>query len=110
MLNVSLIETFHWPKPLAYLPVVWMQMTVGFVMCRLLVFGDDLEKPIVAAYGQFALSMALIRIADWGFYTTLVESARVPYLAAQISSIGLFLVVKFISARAIFRPGSRATT
>ncbi|MBV9267341.1 MAG: GtrA family protein [Acidobacteriaceae bacterium] len=100
--NVLLIERFHWPKPAAYLLVVWLQMTAGFVMCRIFVF-SEFETPILTAYIQFALSMAAIRIADWTLYTCAVEILRIPYLVAQISTSGLFLGIKFISARAIFR-------
>src|SRR4051812_15471042 len=71
-LNILLIEVFQWPKPVAYLLVVWMQMTVGFAMCRWVVFTEDLNRGILAAYGQFALSMAVIRVLDWLFYTLLV--------------------------------------
>jgi len=104
--NILLIEVFHWPKPLAYLLVVWIQMTLGFAMCRVLVFPENPAAPILSAYLQFALSMGLIRIADWSLYTALVEIARFPYVLTQVFTTVLFLGVKFFSAKAIFRPKS----
>ena len=103
-LNILLIEVFHWPKPLAYLLVIWMQMTMGFIMCRVLVFPGAGKNSLVTAYVQFAVSMSLIRVVDWALYTSLVELARVPYVAAQISSTILFIGIKYFSAKAIFRP------
>ena len=107
-LNILLVQFAHWPKPLAYLPVMWLQMTMGFVMCRWVVFSIAPGQGLVTAYFQFALSMALIRIADWIFYTTLVELAKIPFVGAQFLSSGLFIVIKFLSARAIFKSKPRA--
>ena len=101
--NILLIEVFHCPKPVAYLFVIWFQMTMGFVMCRTLVFSGAQNKSLLQAYLQFALSMGLIRILDWSLYTALVEFLKVPYVIAQVSTSALFLGVKFLSARAIFR-------
>ena len=100
--NVLLIEVFHWPKPVAYLLVIWLQMTMGFVMCRYLVFPEASHHSLVNAYLQFALSMGLIRIADWSLYTSLVEFAKIPYVIAQISTTLIFIGIKFFSAKAIF--------
>ncbi len=105
-LNVLLIELCHWPKPAAYLPVMWLQMTMGFAMCRWVVFSTEPGRGLMAGYLQFALSMALIRVGDWIFYTTLVEAVKIPYVIAQIMSSGLFIVIKFLSARAIFKSKS----
>ncbi len=103
LLNILLVEMAHWPKPVAYVPVVWMQMTAGFLFCRYFVFRHEIQRSFWVAYGQFALSMGLIRVADLGLYTCLVELAHVPYVAAQIMSTGIFIFVKFASAKAIFR-------
>ncbi len=102
-LNIALIEWAHWRKPLAYLLVVWMQMTAGFIMCHYFVFERDQRRSLLRAYLQFAGSMALIRTADWGTYTALVEWARIPYVLAQLCCTAIFLFVKFVSAKAIFR-------
>ena len=109
-LNVLLVELCHWPKPLAYLPVMWLQMTMGFIMCRWVVFSVSPGQGLLTAYFQFAVSMALIRIADWILYTSLVEAAKIPFVVAQLSSTGLFIVIKFLSARAIFRSKSSAAS
>jgi putative flippase GtrA len=102
--NVLLIEVAHVPKPVAYLFVIWLQMTMGFIMCRTLVFSSANNKSLWHSYLQFALSMGLIRILDWSLYTALVEFLHIYYVAAQVLCSFVFLGVKFLSAKAIFRP------
>ena len=105
-LNILLIEKGHWAKPVAYLLVVWVQMTAGFFMCYYFVFTSDQKRSLWIAYGHFALSMGVIRIADWCLYTTLVEAAGVKYVYAQIASTGIFILIKFVRAKSIFKPRS----
>jgi putative flippase GtrA len=102
-LNKFLVDFAGWPKPVAYLPVVWMQMNVGFLMCHYVVFRSSEPRPLLRAYWQYILSMWAIRGVDWLSYTFLVEVIRIPYLVAQISTSAVLLLVKFISAKAIFR-------
>lgn len=104
-LNKYLVDVVHWPKPLAYLPVVWMQMNVGFLMCHYFVFRTNAQRSLLTAYWQYIVSMWTIRGVDWVLYTFLVEMVRIPYMFAQISISAVLLIVKFISAKAIF--GSR---
>jgi putative flippase GtrA len=105
-INVWVVERFHWPKPVAYVLVMWIQMSLGWLMCRTVVFRDGQNTSALGSYFQFALSMGIIRIADWLLYTTLVELVKVPYVLAQISTSAIFLFIKFLSAKAIFRPSS----
>jgi putative flippase GtrA len=102
-MNKFLVEIAHWPKPVAYLPVVWMQMNVGFLMCHYFVFRTSERRSLLNAYWQYTLSMWAIRGVDWLSYTLLVEAVKVPYLVAQISTSAVLLVVRFLSAKAIFR-------
>jgi putative flippase GtrA len=102
-LNKFLVDFAGWPKPVAYLPVVWMQMNVGFLMCHYIVFRSPQPRPLLRAYWQYILSMWVIRGVDWLSYTFLVEVIRIPYLVAQISTSAVLLLVKFMSAKAIFR-------
>jgi putative flippase GtrA len=106
-LNKFLVAVAGWPKPVAYLPVVWMQMNVGFLMCHYVVFRSNEHRPLLTAYWQYILSMWAIRGIDWLLYTLLVEVIHIPYLVAQISTSAVLLLVKFFSAKAIFR--SKAT-
>jgi putative flippase GtrA len=101
-LNVFLVERGGWPRPVAYGLVVWLQMSCGFVMCRYVVFAEGREVPLLKAYAQFVGSMALIRVADWLLYTLAVEVLAVPFVIAQVSMTAIFIVLKFISAKAIF--------
>lgn len=106
-LNKLLVDFAGWPKPVAYLPVVWMQMNVGFLMCHYVVFRSSQPRPLLRAYWPYILSMWAIRGVDWLSYTFLVEVIRIPYLVAQIATSAVLLLAKFISAKAIFRSKAR---
>ena len=80
-----------------------MQMNVGFLMCHYVVFRSPQPRALLTAYWQYILSMWVIRGIDWISYTLLVEVVRIPYLIAQISTSAVLLLVKFMSAKAIFR-------
>jgi putative flippase GtrA len=101
--NIFFVEMLRWTKPVAYAIVVWLQLTVGFVMCRLFVFSDGQGLPILKAYANFALRIGFIRLADWSLYTIQVELVHMPYLAAQAINLAIFPVLKFLSVRSVFR-------
>jgi putative flippase GtrA len=103
--NIFFVEILRWPKPVAYAIVVWLQLTVGFVLCRFFVFTYGQEVPFLKAYVDFSLRIGLIRLADWSLYTALVELVHVPYLAAQVINLAIFPAVKFLSVRSIFGRG-----
>lgn len=103
--NIFFVEILRWPKPVAYAIVVWLQLTVGFVLCRFFVFTRGEEVPFLKAYIDFSLRIGLIRLADWSLYTVLVEVVHVPYLAAQVTNLAIFPAVKFLSVRSIFGGG-----
>lgn len=71
-------------------------------MCRYVIFENAREVPFFRAYLQFAASMGVVRGADWCFYTSLVELLQIPYLAAQLVTMGVFITIKFVFAKAIF--------
>lgn len=102
-LNIFLVQYAHWPKPVAYVPVIWLQFTAGFLMNHYLVFKTAGKIPFWRAYFQFAASMGIIRIFDWSAYTAATVWAHVPFVLAQICCSGVFLVIKYLSARPIFR-------
>ena len=104
--NIFFVEILRWPKPVAYAIVVWLQLTVGFVLCRLFVFEGGQEVPFVKGYVDFSLRIGLIRVADWSLYTALVEIVHVPYLAAQVINLAIFPAVKFLSVRSMFGGGA----
>lgn len=102
-LNVLLVDRLHWPKPVAYLPVMFLQTASGFLINHYFVFEGAERRPFMRAFLQFWGSMALVRAFDWATYTALVELARMPIVLAQITCTCIFLVVKFGFARIIFR-------
>jgi putative flippase GtrA len=100
--NFLLIEKLYWPKPLAYLVVLWLQMSINFFVCRILVFESTGHVPIFRLYAHFLSGNGMIRLVEWVFYTILVEVFRVYYLAVQLMSIVLFALVKFKFAESLF--------
>jgi putative flippase GtrA len=103
--NIFFVEILKWPKPVAYAIVVWLQLTSGFVLCRLFVFTDTQDAPFLKAYIDFSVRIGLIRLGDWSVYTALVELVHVPYVAAQVINLAIFPVVKFLSVRSVFHTG-----
>jgi putative flippase GtrA len=92
--NWMLGGVLAWPKPLAYALTLLIQMTVNFFACRWFVFDTDPSKRIWPQYVQFVSGLAVFRLADWIVYTALVEAAGVHYLAAQITNVVLFSVLR----------------
>jgi putative flippase GtrA len=100
--NALLIEKLYWPKPLAYLVVLWLQMSINFFVCRIIVFESPGHERVFRLYAQFLSGNGTIRLVEWVFYTILVEVFGVYYLAVQLLSIVLFALVKFKFAESLF--------
>ncbi len=105
--NYLLVSKYDWPKPIAYLIVMWLQMTINFYACRHLVFEVGKHSSIVRQYGQFLSGFATIRVAEWLFYTVLVEMFYMHYIAVQVVSILVFAIVKFRFSESLFEHPQR---
>ena len=99
--NFLFVELLHWSKPIAYALVVWIQLTLGFLLCRLFVFAGR-SVPIPKAYLSFTIRIGAIRVADWSLYTALVQIVHTPYLLAQSINLLIFPIIKFLSVRSVF--------
>jgi putative flippase GtrA len=100
--NFLLVEKLFWPKPLAYVVVLWLQMSINFFACRILVFEPTGHEPVLQQYTHFLSGIGIIRLVEWLFYTILVEAFHVYYLAVQLMSVVLFALAKFKFAESLF--------
>jgi putative flippase GtrA len=64
-LNVLLVRECQRPKPLADPVVLVVQLSLNFMVCRLLVFSFAAAHPILPQYARFMSGMAMFRVADW---------------------------------------------
>lgn len=102
VVNFLLVEKLYWPKPIAYLVVLWLQMSINFFACRILVFKSTAHVSVFRQYVHFLSGIGTIRLVEWLLYTILVEMFHVYYLAVQVMSIVLFALVKFKFAESLF--------
>ena len=100
--NVLLVENLYWPKPIAYFVVLWLQMSINFFACRILVFESTRQVPVFRQYVHFLSGIGTVRLIEWLFYTIFVEVFHVYYLAVQLMSIVLFALLKFKLAEFLF--------
>lgn len=108
-LNWLLVSLGHWPKPLAYAAVLWVQFTLNFYVCFYWVFERKTPHPSWAQYWKLLSGVAVMRGADWVVYTALTQFAGLPYLGVQLFNVVLFSLLRFKYASSVFesrRPGS----
>ena len=87
---------------------MWLQMTINFYACRHLVFEVGKHSSIVRQYGQFLSGFATIRVAEWLFYTVLVEMFYMWHtLPSRSVSILVFAIVKFRFSESLFERPQR---
>ena len=100
--NILLVENLYWPEPIAYFVVLWLQMSINFFACRILVFDSTRQVAVFRQYAHFLSGVGTVRLIEWLFYIIFVEVFHVYYLAAQLISIVLFAVLKFKFAESLF--------
>lgn len=108
-LNWALVTQLHWPKPLAYAVVLWVQVTINFFACFYFVFETVQERPSLAQYWRFLSGIALFRAADWVAYSAMVQWTPIPFLAVQAINIALFAVLKYRFSASVFEPRGKAS-
>jgi putative flippase GtrA len=108
--NFLLVDKLYWPKPIAYMVVLWFQMTINYFMCRRLVFEPHTHSSLFRQYARFLYGNGGIRLMEWVFYTVLVEVFHVYYFIVQVAGIILFAVAKFRFAESLFEHPVHTTT
>ena len=107
-LNFILVDWAGFPKWLAYPVVLFVQVNIGFFLCRWKVFEPDASKALWRQYSEFLGAVAVFRIMDAVLYGFLV--ARFPfrleiagrncyYLAYQLLNVVVFSLAKFVFCR-----------
>ena len=107
-LNYVLVDTCDVAKWVAYPIVLFVQVNIGFLLCRWKVFKPSATKPVWRQYTEFLGAVAVFRIMDAVLYAFLVE--RFPfrlviagrdcyYLAYQLANVVIFSLAKFVFCR-----------
>src|SRR5687767_13581023 len=71
-LNYALVSWAHMPKPVAYMLVLFCQVSINFCLCRAFVFKSAPGSSAWSQYVQFMSGIGLFRLLDWAAYTALV--------------------------------------
>jgi putative flippase GtrA len=100
-LNYFLVEFLHLYKPLAYVLVLILQVSVNFLILRRFVFNTSKEDPILKQYVVFLGGIGLVRLLDLVCYTLFVEVFGFYYLGVQLANVVIFSVVKFMFSRSV---------
>ena len=107
-LNFVLVDRFGIPKWFAYPIVLFVQVNIGFLLCRWKVFKPNATKPVWRQYTEFLGAVAVFRVMDAVLYAFLVE--RFPfrleiagrdcyYLVYQLANVVIFSLAKFFFCR-----------
>lgn len=107
VLNRFMVGSLQLNPALAYGVVLFLQMSVNFLICHYFVFESAHRVPIAKAYISFMGGNTVIRLLDWVVYSGLVSRWPQWYLGVQIGNILLFSVAKYLFARSIFEHKER---
>lgn len=102
-LNIFLVSYAHWPKPVAYIVVLFCQITVNFFLCRRYVFVSAPGESIRAQYAEFLGGIGMFRLLDWLTYTAVVELLGINYVAVQAMNVVVFSLLKYKFSEQVFR-------
>ena len=107
-MNFLLVDTLGFQKWLAYPIVLFVQVNIGFLLCRWKVFTPNEMKPLWRQYTEFLGAVAFFRILDAILYAFLTEEfpfrlflfgRNCYYLAYQLLNVAIFSVAKFVFCR-----------
>ena len=101
-LNWMLVEYVHLAKPLAYALVMIFQISMNFFTSRWLVFDSSPGKTFPRQFAEFFSGIAVFSLADWAFYSFLIQFAPHLYVLIQVINVVLFSFLKFLFCRKIF--------
>lgn len=98
-LNILLVEVVGLHKVLAYLLVLIIQVSIGFLASILFVFQRDRSKSLLSQYLGFTRVVAIARVLDWALYSALTSAVGLNFIFVQIMNAGIFGIGKFVFAR-----------
>jgi putative flippase GtrA len=106
-LNLLLVEIALLEPAVSYAIVLSVIALAGFVLSRTIVFTQS-ERPVSKAIPLYVGAFLLFRTSEWLLFTTLVYYFEVYYLVAQLMTVSLFFLLKFLGYRKIFAPPTPA--
>ena len=107
-LNFLLVDMVGMAKWLAYPIVLFIQVNIGFFLCRWKVFTPSSSKPLRRQYAEFMGAVVVFRALDALLYAFLVSTLPFTlviagrncyYLAYQLLNVAIFSLAKFVFCR-----------
>ncbi len=106
-LNYILVEYASLYKPLAYILVLLIQVTINFFILRRFVFRTSRADPILKQYFVFLGGIGVVRLMDLLVYSFFVEAFGFYYLLVQLANVIIFSVVKFLFSMYVLEKKNR---
>ena len=103
-LNATLVKLLGWPFPIAYAVALGVQLSINFVVCRVIVFPGSEPGTVVKQIGLFTGTSVLIRFVDLGVYSLITALLEIHFLIVQACNVLLFAVVRYSVVKWIFSP------
>ena len=100
-LNYVLVSLFDIYKPLAYVIVLFIQVSINFFIVRRFVFHNKGCDNIITEYYKFFIGISFFRFLDWVLYSTIVSLTPINYLIVQLGNVFIFSVAKFLYSKKI---------
>lgn len=100
-LNYILVSTFDLYKPLAYVIVLIIQVSINFFIVRRFVFHKKGHDNIFSEYYKFFIGIAFFRFLDWALYSIVVSLTPINYLIVQLGNVIIFSVAKYLYSKKI---------
>ena len=102
LLNLILVEHLNISIVISYIPVLFLQVIINFVLNLKFVFKENRSKNFYIKMKNFMLLILLVRLLDWVFFVILTQYLIVWYIFAQLINVAIFSFIKFLVSIRIF--------
>ena len=102
LLNLILVEHLNISIVISYIPVLFLQVIINFILNLKFVFKGNRSKNFYIKMKNFMLLILLVRLFDWVFFVILTQYFIVWYIFAQLINVAIFSFVKFLVSIRIF--------
>mgnify|MGYP001174468083 FL=1 len=102
LLNLILVEHLNISIVISYIPVLFLQVIINFVLNLKFVFKENRSKNFYIKMKNFMLLILLVRLLDWVFFVILTQYFIVWYIFAQLINVAIFSFIKFLVSIRIF--------
>jgi putative flippase GtrA len=100
-LNYLLVSHLNFYKPLAYVIVLFIQVSINFFIVRRFVFHTKGKEDLLNEYYKFFVGISFFRFLDWGLYSIVVSLTPINYLIVQLGNVVIFSIAKFLYSKKI---------